>query len=497
MAPRLAVCVLAALIHPNGIHAAEAPGALADIVRQVLARHPDMDVRRIQAASARTGVAGAQGKLDPAWSVQALAADDQTPSNFTFNPQISSRTLQIKGDIIKPLASGTTVSLNADYNRGLQTYLNGRNLFTRFNPSWRNQIDLTVRQPLLRGAGNPDYHETLRAALADAQAADMQRQVTARALARKALQLYFSIALDEADRKLAADSVHRAERLLRYQRRRERLGLIEQADRLQAEALLAQRKLGLANAEARLAEDVTALNRLMLRPPDAPIRVELAHPPDAPPPDLEDVMRTAQQRRPELRALDARLRAESARLAAARDARRMQMDLIGRIGSRALAGNAGDAARKGFSLADRFVSVEVELSDTAGHHAADAAIRKAELARAEVEAQRRQTLELIRDDAATMLTRIRTGLRRWRAARERARAERRKFEAELARYREGRSDTATLIQFEGDLNQAEEEALLRRITLLLDWRQLDWVRGVLLDRLDIRLAGANAPEPRT
>jgi len=433
-----------------------APISLASVIRQVLEHHPDIPVSRLRTDKTRTDQQRIEGQLDTALTVSLLASDSQDPSNSRFNPIESFTSQQIKAGISKPLANGGTLSLNLDYNRNLLKFQLDPTAFARFDPFYHNQIDLTYRQPLLRGAGRPAYHQELAAALADASASRLQERVTARTLSRKAIQLYFDIAVDEANRRLAADAEKRARKLLIFQRTREQFGLIEKADRLQAEALLATRNMDLANAQARLIQDATALNRLMLRNTAIPIATRDKQRLDISLPDLNDAIDDIDKRRPELLALDSRLKAAE-----------------------------GTAVRQGFSLADRFASIGVEISDTVANNAAKAAIRKAALEREQVLAERRQTIELIKDDLANILALIRTGRKTLAAAKARVDAEQKKHQAELLRYREGRSDTATVIQFEGDLRSAEIEAALRRIALLRNQRQLAWVKGSLFSDLGI------------
>jgi len=465
--------------------ATAAPASLASVIQQVLERHPDISVSRLQTDKTRTDQQRIEGQLDPQISLSVLATDSEDPSNSVFNPIQSATFQQIKGDITKPLSNGATVTLGIDYNRTLLSFTNNASAFARFDPFYHNQIDLTYRQPLLRGAGRPAYHQELEAALADESAAILQERVTARSLSRQAIQLYFDIAVDEANRKLAADAEKRAAKLLKYQRTREQFGLIEKADRLQAEALLATRRMNLANAEAQLTQDTTALNRLMLRDTTTSIATRDDQKLDIPLPDLDDAMDDMDRKRPELLALDSRLKAAEARLEEVKDIDSTQVDLVGQIGSRSLAGRPSTATRQGFSLADRFASIGVEVSDTVVDNAAKAAIRKAALEREQVLAERRQTTELIKDDLASILAFIRTGRKTWVAAKARVNAEQKKYQAELVRYREGRSDTATVIQFEGDLRSAEIEAALRRIALLRNQRQLAWVKGSLFSDLGI------------
>jgi len=461
---------------------------LDSVIRNVLSKHPDIPLIRLQTEKTRTDQQRIAGQLDPTVSLSVLASDSEDPSNSVFNPVQSTTFQQIKGDISKPLANGGTLTLAVDYNRRLLNFTNSATAFARFDPFYHNQIDLTYRHPLLRGAGRPAYNKELAAALSDESAARLQEDVTARNLSRQAIQLYFDIAVDEANQQLASDAEKRATKLLAYQRNSEGFGLIEKADRLQAEALLATRRMDLANANARQIQDTTALNRLMLRDTRISITTQNNQRLDSTLPDLDDAMQNMNEHRPELLALTSRLKAAEARLEEVRDTDAMQVDLVGQIGTRSLAGAPGTAARQGLSLADRFASIGVEVNDTIIDNTAKAAIRKAILEREQVLAERRQTTELIKDDLASILALIRTGRTTLAAAKIRVTAEKKKYQAELTRYREGRSDTATVIQFEGDLRSAEIEAALRRIALLRNQRQLAWVRGLLFRDLDIKFS---------
>jgi len=465
------------------------PLDLATVIRTTLKRHPDMPLSYLQVRFAQTDQQRIRGQLDPRISASLLASDDENPSNSVFNPIRSATNQRIKGDITKPLANGDTVILGIDYSRTFLKFDFSPDAFARFDPFYHNQIDLTYRHPLLKGADRPDYNQGLKAALADESAARLQQSVVARNLSRQAIQLFFDIAVDEANQKLAKDAVGRAEKLLSYQKSREKLGLIEKAERLQAEALLATRRMELATAEASLVQDRTALNRLMLRDPDTPLTTRYEQRQVLKLPNLKQAMGVADRVRPELLAFSSKLKAAGARLEEANDTDYAQLDLVGKIGSRSLTGTYGTPLRQGFSLSDRFVSVGIEFSDTVTNNAAKADIRKAALNREKILLERRQTHELIKDDMATTLSRIRTGRKTYAAAQQREKAERSKFNAELNRYSESRSDTATVIQFEGDLRAAEIETALRHIALLRAQRQLTWVQGTLEKDLGIDLPG--------
>jgi len=466
------------------------PLDLATVIRTTLQQHPDMPLSQLQVRFARVDQQRIHGLLDPQISASLLTTDDENPSNSKFNPIRSAISRQIKGEISKPLENGDTVILGMDYSQTNLKFEFSSAAFARFDPFYHNQIDLTYRHPLLRGSDRPDFGQELKAALADESAANLQRAVVARNLTRQAIQFFFDVVVDETNRKLSADTVERAEKLVLYQKSREKFGLIEKADRLQAEALLATRQLELARAEANLIQDRTALNRLMLRDPEIPLSADYKQRLYSTLPDLKQAIETASGQRPELLAISARLEAAEARLQVANDRDHAQLDIVGQLGSRSLSGSYGTSLKQGFSLSDRFASIGIEFSDTITNNAAKAAIRKAALEREQIFMERRQTYELIKDDVAKTLSRIRTGRKTYAAAEHRQAAEQAKFYAELDRYRESRSETSTMIQFEGDLRAAEIEAALRRIALLRDQRQLSWVQGTLARELGIAMPGS-------
>jgi len=465
------------------------PVTLAKVVQTVLTQHPDLAVNLIDTAIAKTEIQSAEGLLDINYSAAITASDEEIPVSSDFQAS-ESRIANLSGSISKPLASGGTLGAEINYSRTSQGFVSPLAAqLAKFNPEYQNQIDVSYRHPLLRGSGRPDYHKGLDAARADVRASEIQQRSIAHELSLKALNAYYQLAADGISVELARQAVGRARQLLKYQRSRERFGLIEKADRLQAEALLAARNTELQQSMAQREANATILNRLMLRRPDTPITLPAAVDPIIPKaPAIKDATAEAQMQRPELQALTAQLEAAEARLAILQDTETLQLDAVAQLGTRSLDSSASLAAARGFSISDRFASLSLEISDTIVNNKAKSEIRKAELTRQRVLAEQTRTLEQIRDELANAITAINTGRPTLVLARQEAVAEKRKFEAEMQRYREGRSDTATLVQFEGDLRSAELRSELQHVTLLLAERQLAWAKGSLMQELGIEMA---------
>lgn len=457
---------------------------LASVMYEVLSRHPELAVAGFDAAIAGTELARIESRLDPAFTARVSASDDRTPVLSEFQPA-ETLTGAVTGTLSQPLAGGGTLSATAEYARTRQRFTSPfASQLALINPAYRGGLSVSYRHPLLRGDGRPEVHDALLAAGAERDALELQRLLLARLLGLQALNASFSLMADDIGIRMAEVGVDRAVRLLEFQQFRQDFGLIESADRIQVEALVALRRLELQRALAQRQLNVVELNRLMLRDPAGSLTI--ASPARSVParaPSIEDGVIVARAQRPEFRLIERQLEAEEARMRLARDAGRPQLDLVAELGIFALERNPIDAAHPDHH--DRYAGIALELSDILGRRAAKAELLRSELAAGRLRAQAHQSTEQVRDELARIHATLVTGDEILRLQRQRAEAERRKFEAELDRYRDGRSDTATLIQFEGELHQAELEAELQELTLGLAGWQFAWSTGTLFEELGI------------
>jgi len=273
--------------------------SLKQIIETVLAHHPDLNVSRIDSAIAATETDRIEGVLDPLVSATATASTEKIPTVSDFQPS-ENRIGKLSGTISKPLANGSTVGADFNYTRNSNGFNSpfAANL-ALFNPSYRNQIDINYRYPLFKGAGRPDYNQSLTSAKAGVEAANKQHQVIAHNLTLQAINLYYQLASDDINIDIAKQAVKRAQKLLSYQRSREQFGLIERADRLQAGALLAARKTDLQRAMSVRLNNQSKLNRLMLRAAASNITVHYGKPGMTDTPGIEAAVKQAEQLRPE------------------------------------------------------------------------------------------------------------------------------------------------------------------------------------------------------
>jgi len=478
----IATCVF---IPPAG--GDESSLSLTDVLHIVLTSHPDLALARIQEQSLHIEKQNIEGMLDPTISLAGSLSDETKPTTSPFAPSGNSGRL-ISGNITKLLTGGSTLTGSFNYSRSKVSYPASVPTFFQatINPTYQQQIDLIYRYPLLRGRGNPTYNEQLSSNHYNQEAAHWRVAINQEQLAAQAIRLYYQIASNIIAKKLAYGTVIRAKKLLAYQKKRQRFGLIEKSDQRQAEALLSSRKMDYANAKATLRNTITALNRLMLRDANQPIQTNIHSISNSLKTESIDTwLEQAKEQRPVFRMLDAQQASNNAKLALNHNQHETQLDLIAQVGSRSLSGSAGYTLGQGFTLNDRFISIGVELKDTLGGNRTKSAILKTELERERIHLQRRQAIENTKTELSTALTFYHNGKMMKSASKAHKQAEQKKFTSELKRYRDGRSDTATLIQFEGDLRNAELQAALQDIQIQLAKQQIELATGNLLQHLSI------------
>ncbi|HCS12937.1 MAG: TolC family protein [Zetaproteobacteria bacterium CG06_land_8_20_14_3_00_59_53] len=477
--------------------AAAAEMTLKQVIQGVLENNPQLAISRTDSELAAADAQRIEGLLDTGINATVTGSDERVPTVSDFQAA-KNRKMQVSGGISQPLKNGDTLGVSASYSRSAQGFNSPLAAqLARFNPAYRSQIDLTYRIALQRGSNRPDYAMGMQSIEAKTRAAELNEHILARNLALSALNAFYRLSADDINVDISKQAVKRARDLLRYQKVRQSFGLIEQADALQAEALLAARQTDLQRAQSARLADETNLRRLMRGTSHQSI--SLYQPPlsaSASVPDFDAAEKLAIRKRPDLRALDAGLKAAESDLDAARGFDAAQVDMVAQLGSRSLDARPDHAAGRAFSLNDRYAALSVEMQDNVGRNTARAAIRKAELARQRIAEQRDLAMEQIRDDLAVAISAIRGGLPNLRMARLQALAEQNKYQAELDRYRNGRSDTATLVQFEGELRNAQLQERLQMQTLQLARFQMAWATGSLLENLGVALPSGDTAAGR-
>ncbi len=439
---------------------------LADVLGKTFTQSPDLAASALQVDMQRADTMQIDGALDMRYGGSIGISNEIAPTTSPFAPTETNAAF-VAGQVVKPFANGSTLTGTLKYNRAELIYPASVNpaFQSKPNPQYQHQIDLIYRYPLAAGAGNPNYTYQKEASMAAEKAAALRLALLKEQIAAQAIGLYAQFALRDLSLKLAGDAVLRAKQLLRNQKKRESFGLVEDADRYQTEALLAARKLQFAQAKADKKSAQTALNRLMYQDADTPLAVRL-HAPDVQVDTVANMVAKAKLKRPVFQVLDAQYAAVEAQLQMAQAADDYQLDVVGQLGTRALDGSADKALTQGFNpVNDRYIGVSIEFSDVLGNKRSHAAVRKAALALDNIRIERRKAELDLTTELATLLDSLRNTKTMLQAAKAQVRAERKKYKAEMQRYQKGRTPTAVVIQFEGELRAAELRLAMQQVSL--------------------------------
>jgi HAE1 family hydrophobic/amphiphilic exporter-1 len=344
--------------------APERPITLDEAIRMALEHNNDVSIARLDTASAREDIRAAEGAFDPrlipALSYQRATTVTVSAVGGGTNGQL--HTNQLAGtfelDGRSPWAGGrfsTTFS---------SSRLETSNLLSRLNPQFPSAWGASYVQPLFRGRSiDPERRQILisrRAAdLTDSQLAQVvMDQLTL------VEQAYWDLVFAQRNLQVQATALAQAQTQVASNERQVREGTLAPIDVVEAQIQVANFRQSVASAQQTLTQAENRLKALMLANRQADMWDQPLQPTEAadrtvPAVSLEEAMKLALERRPELQAI------ETARAQIDID-RRYYGDLarpqVNLVGSYALSGLAGG-------------TVTSVTNPIGGNAAADAAVR--------------------------------------------------------------------------------------------------------------------------
>lgn len=447
-----------------------------NVLQRVITRDATLDVARLQLERARVEVDRIESQL--AWTLNGQAGRSHDLSTFGIPSDRSDASLSLE----KRLSFGPRVGASGSY-----VYEDAEATISPLfpNPSTTTRADVFWRQPLARGFGNADYRQGRAQAEAGIAVARADRIAVFDQLARRTADVYYTAAFTHARLASAGEAVVRSERLKDYVLRNVRLGVAEEKDRLQAEAVLSARRAERDAVQLAWVQHRTTLNRLLERDWNAELTPVLPASAELPPVDA--LQAEAERHSPELMRYAAQERQADAVIGYSRDRARDQLDAVLTLGQRNI---SGDTTGGPVEINEPAASLRFEYRATLGRSAADADLSQAYTQRAIAQRQ----LAAARTDLDYRIQGLRAELDSARSAFEQAQArvqaERAKMDEASLRYRRGRSDTAQLIQFENDLRAAELVADQQAAELARREAELEILRGALWEQLGVPAGGS-------
>ena len=354
------------------------------------------------------------------------------------------------------------------------------------NREYESFLGVNLTQPLLKGGGVQATMAGIQVAEADADIAFQSYREQMMRVVSQAIAAYWDLYLAQEKYKVRKDSEHIAEEILRDNLARVKTGKMAETEVLEARAGLALRKSLVTEARQVMVSTMNNMRSLFSSSAaETEAGVEAADRLDIEvvETDFYDSLLKALKLRPEYISSRKKIEREVIRLIFAKNQRWPQLDLKGSYGLNGLADSFNNSWDDVSAHDFKTWSIGVELRIPLGGG------RKS---RSELEAskqRKRQALLELKAVEVAVANGVDTAIQNVHSALEQSRnyasavdMNKRLLEAEIARFRAGKSSSRDLLEREEDLNKAKEaelESLVRYKKALL---QLDLSEGSLLSK---------------
>lgn len=455
------------------LHAQELTGDLTPetAIARAFSANPDARVQRLNVDQARAQLEAAEGARVPllvaGTSVGVSERFSGTPNAIAKNV---TQTLAGNLGLRYTTDVGTVLSFDVSTN-AQQQQINPTPAVPetiRIGPNYSANTTLTVRQPLLRGAGREGQLGAIVAAAASLNQAERTREANASVLMRDVLISYWE--LWYADRALALQrqSLVVAEQQLEQARlRAETLGTAARSDMFRFATERSSILESVTSAEASRRARAFELGRLLGMAPElaTALTLNVAAPVVAEPVEPSIATDAALLRAPDLAALQQQIQAAAARLATARNAARTRLDVLSTLGANGLwADDDLDGLRLPGDRPALVGTIGLELELPAGSSQLDGNLAAALASKAQAEASLESRQAQIRLDVALSHESLRSALARLGQVQESVDSARSVAEAEQQRLTLGTATPADVIVAQ----QTHRAAELRWMRTLID-----------------------------
>lgn len=489
MIRRLRLAASLALLVPVVATAQEpAPAVLTleECIARALGQNFDLQIQTFARDSAREALAIAEADYEPdltyttsrSESVQATASStldgSANPSNTAYNNRLSAT---------QRIVTGATITASTNLNRAGSNSVNAI-----LNPSFNSDFSLTVRQPLLQGAGIAYNRAAIARARLGLERSNLDLKAAVLALVRNVEAAYYNLGFAREQRSVRQFSLELAERLLEENRARLNTGIATDLEVLQAEVGVANARRTLLQAEQTVRDNEDALLNLIGRfafdvPPGT---VRLA---DAPVPEVSFERSYQRTRDNAPTYASTRLSIEQLKLdvMTAKSQARPALSLGATGGYNAREATAGRASEELWSGDGYNWTVDLSLNLPLGFKAEKARHRQAVIGLAREEARLQQIEQNLLVDVRAAVRAVETSRENVEISAKATELSQRQFDLEKARFDAGVSTFRRVQETQEDLDTARVNELQARISLRLALADLAQLEASSLERYKITL----------
>ena len=413
------------------------------VMQRVLDRYPSLKISEMevsQAAEQRLQVESSLGWiLDSSAGIKHDLTGLGTPSDR----------LDITGSIGRQLKSGATLSLSGGY-----TYEDSSLTFSPSfpNPAHTTRLDLSYRLPLSQGQGNPQYTEGLISAEAGYALTKANQLLTRITLAEKVKDLFYSLLATRARLINAEQAVQRTRKLQNYINNNFKLGLTENKDQLQIKAQLDSSLADLHAIQLQWKQQQTSMNRLMLEDWNKEVKPILFSPRNNTSYKIINLIKKTTVYHPAVKISQAKLEMAESQITTALDTKRDNLDLVLSVGTRT---SDGDSMTGTVNEKDWAGAVSIQYKHLFDDKGVSSKHKQALLEKNIALENMIKTNDDIRYTVSGLVSEIEAAKIAVKSANQKLVSESLKLKEAEQRFRNGRADTAQLIQFQNEYSFAQ------------------------------------------
>jgi outer membrane protein TolC len=483
------------------------PLTLRGFLELVLLNDTDIRLARLAVPGAVGSVQGALAPFDPYLSAGFNANRQVQPQAVQLGgaPTLSNLLQSSQLQFTQVLGSGQTLQFGFT---GARTSTN--NAFSLFNPSIATGLQFGVSQSLLRNRGNLQFTGPLQIARIELVATTEMTESQIAGIVASAAQQYWSavqareyIAVQQQALDLARKSYDHDEKALQ-------LGALSHLDIYQSQAQVARSEVALTQAQYAYTIQLDVLRQLIgadLDPATRNVPLQLEEDPAVLPPgdgrSVDEAIRLALSRRPDLDALDRRLVADTLQRTVARNGLLPQLDLNGSYGSNGLGGNQvpittalgtqsafipggfGNALHQMFSFSAPYYGVGLQIGLPFRNSGAQSRLTSALIAQRQDEYEKQRQTQIVVDGVRTAINQREMALAEINSARRERDLAAKNVDAERQKYELGTITAFEELQSQVQLSDAElalVNAYVDYQDAIVAYKQATWQ---LLDGLGI------------
>jgi outer membrane protein TolC len=466
---------------------------IEQVRRDALENNLDLKVQLFDPTLAREALNAERAKFEAVFTTDLnYARTDSATASQLNNSQSEFWSLNPAVEI--PLRTGGTIRLDAPQRRS-----EVENQFSTLNPAYTSDVDASISIPLLRGFGPDANAQSIRVAFYESQAAQARTKLEVIRVLTDVEKTYWLLYASRRELEVRKKEYDLANAQLDRARRQVRAGTVAEVEIIRAESGVADTVQAIITAENNVRDRQRDLKRIINRDDlqmETPTVVVPATIPDATPYkiDPEEMVRRSLDQRMELLESELQIAADSANVAAAKNATLPVVSFQYTYGINGLGAEYNDALSQVNDKRFEDHTAGLHLEVPIGNEAARSRYRAALLRRLQTLATKQQRTLQITQEVYNALDALQAAWLSIIAAQKRTVLNARLLDVEIRQFEQGLRTTTEVLDAQTKLANAQSAEIVAITSYQIAQVDLAFATGTVLGQSRIDWSPARSPE---